>query len=176
MRLTKKEFVKVATIRAQVNSEQSGLSSAEPKSPRPASVDGLSGRELDAAVARRIFGWKSWANDSVNAPFFISPEDRNRPHMDEYELVEVESGNEENAPHYSTNIAAAMEVVEKMRAKEFAVTIMDVEDDKWEVSFDIWSGGFEGEDESLPAAICKAALAAVAHSAPERDAETIAKR
>lgn len=82
-------------------------------------------------------------------------------------------------PHYSTEIAAAMEVVEKMYADGWAVE-MSRNIDRGQP--EAWEAGFYGGNErkgvyktaykdSLPLAVCIAALAA--HAATEREAESV---
>ena len=67
---------------------------------------------------------------------------------------------------YSTNIAAAWEVVEKMRERGLDVSIANREHNTWGVDF--WRTVKRGEDRcwfgdagALPLAICRAALLAV---------------
>jgi hypothetical protein len=67
----------------------------------------------------------------------------------------------QNLPHYSTDISAAWEVVEKMSNKEITIYHqlegMTVEQAHWDVEID----GNEGLALTAPLAICRAALITV---------------
>lgn len=148
-------------------------------------VDRVAGRELDTLVAERVMGWKwmSRACDSKNAnPYrsaWLFPPDSvdvdtgreglfGEPIIVRNGIVgpfrEYDGGRKEqggNLPHYSTDIAAAMEVVEKMREQGFIVSMMS--DPPWtcEMAKPSWSGSECWTGATLPLAICLAALAAV---------------
>jgi len=98
----------------------------------------LTGRKLDAAVAERVMAWQSSRVEGIVRYENLDP------------------------PRYPTDIAAAMEVVEKMRER-FAVDIESRDSPKgWTVTF--WADGdIQGESrrEELPDAICLAALEAI---------------
>lgn len=106
----------------------------------------LTGRELDMAVAEHVIGWvrgPRWGNG--NGPWIIDG---------------TEGRSWESTPRYSTDMTAAMEVLEKMRADEYEVRITSfgVEDRAvWAVCFHKGYGdAFHGD--SLPLLICRAAL------------------
>jgi len=124
-------------------------------------------RELDAEIAEKVMGWKHWRGRA--GVFFLSPaviesNSRARDYIREGIFTEVESGNEENAPHFSSEIAAAMQVVEKMQGEGFVVLMRNV--NKWYVEFSpktLNSDQHFGRTQhaSLPMAICLAAREAV---------------
>jgi hypothetical protein len=96
------------------------------------------GRALDARVAIRLFDY----------------------HM--VHCRDSEGGWRRSLPAYSTNIAAAWQVVERVRALGFGVTISD--GDEWSVG--IAPNNHDADvtvefGDSAPLAICRAALAAV---------------
>lgn len=119
------------------------------------------GRELDALVAEKVMGWKWCENDigkeSLQPPSeeyaFLSP---NHP-----VFWADEKGYTKIMPHYSTNIADAWKVVEKMR-ENFWVQV-DVGDI---ILCSMGEYGFvcstiQAEAETAPLAICLAALKAM---------------
>lgn len=81
-------------------------------------------------------------------------------------------------PRFSTDIASAMLVVEKMRERgwDVALTSLSVSS-KWGVSFIARNGSsaryFKEEAESLPKAITLAALEAVKEKADSRDTDSV---
>lgn len=113
------------------------------------------GRELDALVDEKIFGFSSLDLPTDRPP--TATECLNRGMM----LALI--------PNYSTDIAAAWEVVEKMRANNFLFTINMSDNFRWECEFDLNDGAFLlksdtigfGRSETAPHAICLAALEAV---------------
>ena len=116
------------------------------------------GRDLDAEVAERVMGWKHYQSQrGLKLTFFLSPEIYATHYIQSQSLVEVSSGNEENAPRYSESIEAAMQVVEKLGD----VTMVK--------GHGLWFAEFckadkptgNGRSVSLPEAICRAALSAV---------------
>lgn len=132
----------------------------------------LSGRELDAAVAERVFGWRWWRStlrfSTEVRRALMQPELKN----DEWQLAdgteEIFSGPYIFVSHYSTSIAAAIEVVEQVGKRGFQVSIVNplkvgtLAADNirvWWVQFaDLSCAEFEAESDSLPEAICRAAL------------------
>lgn len=105
----------------------------------------LEGRELDAAVVERVMGWESirWVNgipvgEQPDIPF-------------EHEYV---------VPEYSTDIAEAWRVIERIWDLGWYVDMGHYEDE-WEVAF--YNGLQRYEDCGWPpaAVICRAALLAV---------------
>lgn len=100
------------------------------------------GRELDALVAENVFGIESTT---------ISPTGID---------VLVKKGTVRPIPHYSTNIAAAWEVVE--RFSYFTITQSKLDKELYHAEFKGRLGEFFiAEGESAPHAICLAALKAV---------------
>lgn len=115
-------------------------------------IEDLSDRELDALVAEKVMGLSvEWvkAGDKSYIGTFIS----DGP-------VTLEGLHKVSIPHYSTDIAAAWTVVERMR-----------DDSKWNTFKLVWNTdgvrvSFRDDDnrvwgESAPRAICLAALKAV---------------
>jgi hypothetical protein len=109
-------------------------------------VDELTGRELDAAVAVEVMGY-----EVVRRRFTGKPE-------------------RSSAPHYSTDIAAAWDVVWQVTAYKSASD--DPACQERPPDFELWKeggtdvyeakfGGCEAEACSAPEAICRAALKAV---------------
>jgi hypothetical protein len=117
------------------------------------------GRELDALIAERVMGWKRHPtkphptdNRSIGGVLYCPP---NAPYLSSLNVV----------PPYSTDIAAAWEVAEKMvgdghvfivkgdglRTGDFSP--------RWTVLCDNLP---RTDDDSAPLAICRAALKAVA--------------
>ncbi len=120
------------------------------------------GRELDALVAEKVMGW---VFQKATRPF-------------EYPGWSLPNGDFKNIaelPPVSTNIAAAWQVVEKVR--ELTVSLNNA--DGWECCFSTTNGSFlvAGDEEfygrasTAPHAICLAALRAmgVLTPAPEMD-------
>jgi hypothetical protein len=144
---------------------QKHLGSGSSESPQPP-AQGLAGRELDAAVAERVMGWTRWEkavhptdNRTIGDVLYCPPD----MHMDF-------GGALNYVPHYSTDTAAAMKLIEKMRQSGEWCCI-DLHADfnyVWKVSFtraepyneDHVVTAFAVED-SLPLAISRAALAAI---------------
>ena len=131
-------------------------------------IDELEGRELDAAVAKEVMRWDH--SIAANFPWqMIPPGPRKYVDMTDVKqlsgpLVTEPIAEIRAVPHYSTDIAAAWTVVEKM-----------AEDGLWLTLQSMWSGqtftavfrrgkDFAGESGiwcPAPEAICRAALAAV---------------
>lgn len=137
----------------------------------------LDGSELDEAIAEQVMGFK-WMrlNRRERRALLIGPElqDRCWPSQpsDERET--------ESAEPYSTDIAAAMEVVEKMMSLGYRYVMRGnfrnnqlhhaaFDHAEWADENPLYQSRLE---RALPEAICRAALAAIEHNAPERDAET----
>lgn len=105
------------------------------------------GRELDALVAEKVMGWR-WFTDEFNPRPVLVP-----PGMPRQSAL----------PSFSTDIAAAWEVVERLRGMEPELSWND-EARCWIVGF--WKGPsapstIHGSSDSAPNAICLAALKAV---------------
>ena len=102
----------------------------------------LEGRELDAAVHECVFGRRvKWATPSAAFNFPFDPDTRMR------------------IPHYSTDIAAAWQVVERMRERglyfELGVASKAPYAKAW-----LWNKDnyWQAEGRTAPEAICRAAL------------------
>lgn len=128
------------------------------------------GRELDALVAEKVMGWQ-WANEGVRGQYRLHPPDSTSP-TGAYP-VDVGPG-EEWSP--STDIAAAWEVVEKLRAMNSTLELyspgalvndeMGIHAVEWQATFKSWEEpwgphGPSVEAQTAPHAICLAALKAV---------------
>jgi hypothetical protein len=116
------------------------------------------GRELDALIAERVMG------HVLKSPVYATPD---------YVLEwDGPPGNgtsrARELPHYSTEITAAWEVVEKLDAQKHFLEIErrgDRREDgdyfmRWACG--LWPSYVEAEAETVPLAICRAALKAVA--------------
>lgn len=110
----------------------------------------LTGRELDAVIAQRVI--------DILCDGERTPDDSIWCHRHG-------KGATVGTKHYSSDIAAAMEVVERFRERGLGVAIADnMGKAPWEVRFvnDPTVGGtFVGEGDTLPLAICRAALESV---------------
>jgi Phage ABA sandwich domain len=98
----------------------------------------IAGREFDALIAEKVMGWPG---DGLSA----SPTYR-----------------EQNMPHFSTDIAAAWQIIE--RAREFDLWFNP--DQRHWGCYLAFPSGFarvDADNPSAPLAICRAALAAVSH-------------
>lgn len=115
------------------------------------SVSGLVGRELDALIAERVMGWTSVHYDG--------PTDRAR-----YKWLGIPPDGrtyQTEVRYFSTDIAAAMEVVERLREQGYGVVMADnMGKPPWNVDVVATAKVYEGDADSLPLAICRAALQA----------------
>lgn len=125
-------------------------------------------RELDARVAERVMGWKHVRTPEISIPHFLSPEVLTTDYMKRQRFIEVESGNEENAPRYSTDIAAALEVVDRLRQRGWTLEMYAHPEGFSAKGYTFLEGTnainrFTGEFicASLSEAICGAALAVI---------------
>jgi hypothetical protein len=104
------------------------------------------GREMDALIAKNIFEWT------------IVKTKRNNWFELQSGLWKPDDG-ATDFPHYSTDIAAAWQVIEKMRGEESGMRVYRIE------SMSYWQFGFRGapwaEADTAPLAICRAALKTV---------------
>lgn len=124
----------------------------------------LSDRELDVQIAERLFGIKKIFKPSdyvagrdalygSDEPSWIPSGKSPRTHMIDATPI----------PCFSTDISAAMKVVEKMRELEYFPKLWAAQ--MWNVEF--WTDGkfiASANEDSLPRAICEAALAALSPS------------
>lgn len=126
-------------------------------------------RELDYAVAECVMGWRWWRTTlrySTEVRRALMPAGLQN---EEWQLAdgteEIFAGEHSPfVPHYSTDIAAAMEAVEKLLHR------VGVDIESWETpaftgwQVKLWANGDiagEAQAASLPEAICRAALALV---------------
>lgn len=120
------------------------------------------GRELDALVAEKVMGLEPW------------PEQDSRWECKAFRAPIIPQGVEPKPcapPNYSTGIAAAWEVVEKLVALDYRVRVTAYRDNSYGVtlSFPLSAGKRDGlfEAETAPHAICLAALKAIAPNGAE---------
>ena len=111
-------------------------------------------RRIDQAIAEKVMGWirprPEWVKLTPDSPW-VNPENGKG-----YHPIEI--------PNYSTNIAAAWEVVEKLE-REFKLVqfhlrhLIGIKTSKW-LARGYSSGNicFESEGETAPHAICLVAL------------------
>jgi len=118
------------------------------------------GEELDALVAENVMGWLRIPSELNGQQKIVVPPDGNPHPMDwwwgrsVYGLV----------PKYSTDIAAAWEVVERLERDGIFLWKLGREDHlpNWHVSMGRNHGpDIESEGPTAPLAICRAALAAI---------------
>lgn len=120
-------------------------------------TDHQAGLELDALIAEKVMGYERWEEDL---------------------WVATSDGFADELPHFSTDIAAAWEVVEKMRVQGVHLGVAPWGKDEWEAFEKMdhlnearqWVSS-RGDDcvhvfgvDTAPLAICRAALAAVEKS------------
>lgn len=110
------------------------------------------GREMDALIATRIIGWKI---DDLTAISPTGSRNARIPHGDWW------------LEYYSTNIAAAWEVVEWMRENGFSFMLIEHADPNGDYIIEFWRRDNLDEPQRLscrfeeaPLAICRAALLA----------------
>lgn len=158
-------------------------SSSESSESLNSQVEDLTGRELDAAIAERVMGWKRVRSDR----------DEGDDRKDVAWMLHATSGLLKGEPYThpsmcglhdrtfvrwspSIDIAAAMEVASAVIRKGWTFELRWIA--VWMARFDSLIGGkCEGYTAQDPATrpaevICRAALAAVTHNEPERNAET----
>ena len=117
-------------------------------------TDHVAGRELDALVAEKVMGWKV---------------DNEHPYTTYYDGIDFMGSNCEDDQAYwspSTDIAAAWQVVEKMRERGYDTCVSNGErppPNVWEAEIYVYPGGLGGgceKADTAPLAICLAALKA----------------
>jgi len=116
------------------------------------------GRELDALVAERVMGWLDVGKqrDSVHTEFVnfgVDPATVEERRAKKYAARQV-------VPHYSSDIAAAFQVVEKMAEKGDLIFLQTHRGDaeRYAATF---VEPFTAYAPTAPLAICRAALKAV---------------
>ena len=132
----------------------------------------VAGRELNALVAKEVMGWEriQMKHPPGGVSWPTPPKG-----------FDVPNNRFASIPLYSTSIAAAWEVVEKLRDSGLTVDICsDAVDEEWEV--EVWRPEEENEygqvrvatpgyADTAPHAICLAALAAVGALPPAQEEE-----
>ncbi len=112
------------------------------------------GRELDALIAEKVMGWR-FVGGFTTEPEMNSDRWATDPNGCEKYYSDV--------PHYSTDIAAAMEVVSvvasKTETKEFRLALLNGE---WRAEFGMWDHSFV-RAQTAALAICHAALQVLEH-------------
>jgi hypothetical protein len=116
----------------------------------------MSNRAKDAEVAERVMGWRriEWEGGTT-------PMGRSSKNVLSLVLEEV--------PHYSTDIAAAWQVVEHLFTRGLRLSLNAFGGDPWWAEFadEGYEHGAQAPADTAPLAICRAALAAVAGSPAE---------
>lgn len=116
----------------------------------------LEGRELDVAVEEHVMGIAVQGVPFIPRdvePTAVFGDEAAREYNKVYPTVAVK-----RVPHHSTDIAAAWQVVEKLRGRGHWVDIRDDKPSGWRVSF---GEEMTAHGNTAPEAICKAALLAV---------------
>lgn len=124
------------------------------------------GRELDKAVALRVLGW-TWEPCEMpeDHPLHGEPLWRVKRH-DGYSSVVWEPGFSEDLPEFSTDLAAAWQVVEHLEKRGVCWCASQVGAGRCNMTF--WLGAVGGgEAATVTEAICRAALRLV--EAQERE-------
>lgn len=124
------------------------------------SVSDLAGRAVDVAVAEQIFGWQH-AKFKHGAVFFFSPETLATDYMQQEGFEVVATGGEDNARHYSTDIAAAMEVLEQFDEWKIAKWSDMLPEQTYEIEITHRSRVFTEYAVTVSEGICRAALQSV---------------
>lgn len=133
------------------------------------------GRELDALIAEHVMGWiysDAWKQlvpfGHADPPLWSEWEwDIDKAEFTKHPVNMMSGvsyrGDKPYIPEYSTDIAKAWEVVEKMGSYKIE-TMHHANGTKHRVSF--WNGmmGFPVEAETAPLAICRSALLAMTHT------------
>lgn len=119
------------------------------------------GRELDALIATKIFGW--YFKKMPTGKMLLPPDNDERKY---FAAVWDENGIPGYLPEYSTDISAAWEVVEKLNEKFEVSILLDINGFANIYLFLpqnlFYDAEFEVENyTSLPEAVCKVALMAV---------------
>lgn len=111
------------------------------------------GRELDALVAERVMGWKVFRNGEHGSHRWEAETDRGT-------LRVIDSSYSGDGFSPSTDIAAAWEVVEKMRDDHWLLDLRSGFIETRACFTRAHAGEYVAQEKSTPLAICLAALAA----------------
>lgn len=115
------------------------------------------GRELDVLIAQKVFGFKTYKSSN---PFDYSGEDKNIYNMSQLDEI----GHVEETKQYSTDIAAAWEVVHIVGTRKQSFTLYGYFSEGFVCNFssrDEDESAVYAEGETAPHAICLAALESV---------------
>jgi hypothetical protein len=122
----------------------------------PESTKELSGRELNFAIAEKVMGWKRGTRYGNGNGEWIIP--------DRKEVLPLTWS---RTPQFCESIEAAMQVVAKLE-KDNMISLTHFanlpSESKWIVALSSCAPGYidvRGESDTLPEAICRAALAAI---------------
>lgn len=132
----------------------------------------MAGRELDALIAGKVMGWANViCLHGGNIPSGEPDDDWNKDARNDqhHGHTGIPLVHREQVPAYSVDIAAAWEVVEKLRTMSIGISIARMPDEKlwyvplYRLDHGEYMGSAEGfaEAETAPLAICLAALKAV---------------
>lgn len=142
--------------------KKTASSHSEVVAPKDSSSDAaLSGRELDAAVAERVMGLEVrwfWPGEERKNQHPVTPTGR--------KSYDGKGTEWDHIKHYSTDIAAAMRVIEKMRERGYGWTIVTHRDGWFVRCFELPDEGLRWRhnshvNKSLAHTICETALAAL---------------
>lgn len=115
------------------------------------------GREMNALIAEKAMGWTVFYGEYKGYELFDDEVAQGYPPKEEADGVPFE------IPYYSTDIARAWEVVEKM--KNYLFVCGRTDDGIWEAYFFPVNSGIgklsEAHGDTAPSAICRAALKAM---------------
>jgi hypothetical protein len=120
-------------------------------------------RELDLWIGRNLMGWR-WINCIKGRPPILMPPEQWGEYLPKY-LKKMTVEYDGNAPHrlpaYSTDMTAAMTVVEKLRERDIYLRLMAI-DSGYAVVFEWGNDGAITKRainiSDVPRAICEAAL------------------
>lgn len=124
----------------------------------------VAGRELDALVAEKVMGavWTPTPSDMVfDEDYWL--EIPGKPGVFAYRYRDGRVKPKAGCPPYSTDMASAWEVVEKMEQRGHGFALADSQGPPWEATFDNLSSmlSYIETADTAPLAICLAALKAV---------------
>lgn len=115
------------------------------------------GREMNALIAEKAMGWTVFYGEYKGYELFDDEVAQGYPPKEEADGVPFE------IPYYSTDIAAAWEVVNRMKNYFFVCGRTD--EGRWEAIFYPVNSGVgklsEAHGDTAPSAICRAALKAM---------------
>ena len=131
--------------------------------------DLTAGRELDALVGLRIMDWRWMQLPGLRDRVMQPPEQwqsMTNGAIDLYTVHNCDDNPPERLPRYSTDIASAWLVVEKMRGRGWSIRLVDDVQPGHAYIVEFWQDAgphtaLDARESSAPLAICKAALSAV---------------